>query len=290
VAAAGGGAMSFARRQQGGPVVRTVVGIGLAVFVLWSAAPVVWLILSSLLEQQALISQPPDLSPASFTWDNFVQVLSAAAALGRGIVNSVIVALLSTAVALALGAPAAYALARLPVPRANGVAFLILATQMLPGIAIAIPLFIAISRLGLIDSVFSLGAVYLSFNLPIVVWILRGFFQGIPLEIERAAAVDGAGVIATFWHIVLPISIPPMAAAAVFAFVEAWNEFFFALILTRQEAQTVPLVIAQFAGQYQTVFGQMMAAAVISVAPVIALAIVFRNQVVRGFADGMTKG
>jgi len=290
VAAAGGGAMSFARRQQGGPVVRSFVGIGLAVFVLWSAAPVVWLILSSLLEQQALISQPPDLSPASFTWDNFVQVLSAAAALGRGIVNSVIVALLSTAVALALGAPAAYALARLPVPRANGVAFLILATQMLPGIAIAIPLFIAISRLGLIDSVFSLGAVYLSFNLPIVVWILRGFFQGIPLEIERAAAVDGAGVIATFWHIVLPISIPPMAAAAVFAFVEAWNEFFFALILTRQEAQTVPLVIAQFAGQYQTVFGQMMAAAVISVAPVIALAIVFRNQVVRGFADGMTKG
>jgi multiple sugar transport system permease protein len=282
--------MSFARRQQGGPVVRTVVGIGLAVFVLWSAAPVVWLILSSLLEQQALISQPPDVSPASFTWDNFVQVLSAAAALGRGIVNSTIVALFSTAVALALGAPAAYALARLPVPRANGIAFLILATQMLPGIAIAIPLFIAISRLGLIDSVFSLGVVYLSFNLPIVVWILRGFFQGIPIGIERAAAVDGASVIATFWHIVLPISIPPLAAAAVFAFVEAWNEFFFALILTRQEAQTVPLVIAQFAGQYQTVFGQMMAAAVISVAPVIAMAIIFRNQVVRGFADGMTKG
>jgi multiple sugar transport system permease protein len=282
--------MSFARRQRGGPVVRTFIGIGLAVFVLWSAAPVVWLILSSLLEQQALISQPPDVSPASFTFDNFIQVISAAAALGRGIVNSTIVALFSTAVALALGAPAAYALARLPVPRANGIAFLILATQMLPGIAIAIPLFIAISRLGLIDSVFSLGIVYLSFNLPIVVWILRGFFQGIPVGIERAAAVDGAGVIATFWHIVLPISIPPMAAAAVFAFVEAWNEFFFALILTRQQAQTVPLVIAQFAGQYQTVFGQMMAAAVISVAPVIVLAIVFRNQIVRGFADGMTKG
>jgi multiple sugar transport system permease protein len=282
--------MSFARRVQGGPVVRTFIGIGLGVFVVWSAAPVVWLILSSLLEQQALISQPPDVSPANFTWDNFIQVISAAQALGRGIVNSAIVALFSTAVALALGAPAAYALARLPVPRANGIAFLILATQMLPGIAIAIPLFIAISRLGMIDNVLSLGVVYLSFNLPIVVWILRGFFQGIPVGIERAAAVDGAGVMATFWHIVLPISIPPMAAAAVFAFVEAWNEFFFALILTRQNAQTVPLVIAQFAGQYQTVFGQMMAAAVISVAPVIVLAIIFRNQIVRGFADGMTKG
>jgi multiple sugar transport system permease protein len=282
--------VSFTRRQHGGPVLRSLVGVGLAVFVLWSASPIVWLILSSFLEQQALISQPPDLSPASFTLDNFVQVLSAAAALGRGILNSSLVALFSTAIALALGAPAAYALARLPVPRANGIAFLILATQMLPGIAIAIPLFITISELGLIDSVFSLGFVYLSFNLPIVVWILRGFFLGIPVGIERAAAVDGAGVFATFWHIVLPISIPPLAAAAVFAFVEAWNEFFFALILTRQQAQTVPLVIAQFAGQYQTVFGQMMAAAVISVAPVIVLAIVFRNQIVRGFADGMTKG
>jgi multiple sugar transport system permease protein len=282
--------MSFARRQQGGPIVRFFIGLGLAVFVIWSAAPVVWLILSSLLEQQALISQPPDVSPAAFTLDNFIQVISAAAALGKGIVNSAIVSLFSTAVALVLGAPAAYALARLPVPRANGIAFLILATQMLPGIAIAIPLFIAISKLGLIDSVLSLGVVYLSFNLPIVVWILRGFFQNIPIGIERAAAVDGAGVMATFWHIILPISIPPLAAAAVFAFVEAWNEFFFALILTRQGAQTVPLVIAQFAGQYQTVFGQMMAAAVISVAPVIVLAIIFRNQIVRGFADGMTKG
>jgi len=282
--------MSFAKRQHGGPLARVFIGFGLTVFIVWSAAPVVWLVLSSLLEQQALISQPPDVSPSAFTIDNFVQVISAAQALGRGILNSAIVALFSTAVALALGAPAAYALARLPVPRANSVAFLILATQMLPGIAIAIPLFIAISKLGLIDSVLSLGVVYLSFNLPIVVWILRGFFQGIPVGIERAAAVDGAGVVATFWHIVLPISIPPMAAAAVFAFVEAWNEFFFALILTRQSAQTVPLVIAQFAGQYQTVFGQMMAAAVISVAPVIVLAIIFRNQIVRGFADGMTKG
>ena len=269
---------------------RAAVFVGLCVFVLWSAAPVVWLVLSSVLQQKALIAQPPDLSPVNFTLDNFLTVLSSAAALGRGMVNSLIVSVFSTAVSLALGAPAAYALARLPVPRANALSFLILATQMLPGIAIAIPLFIAISRLGLIDSVLSLGFVYLSFNLPVVVWILRSFFIGIPTGIERAAAVDGAGVFATFWHIVLPISIPPLAAAAVFAFIEAWNEFFFALILTRQSAQTVPLVIAQFAGQYQTVFGQMMAAAAISVVPVVLLAIAFRDHLVRGFADGMMKG
>lgn len=282
--------MSFARLQEGGPLRKAVVLAGLALFTLWSAAPVLWLVLSSLLEQKALIAQPPDLSPQNFTLENFATVLASAAALGRGILNSLIVSLFSTALALVLGAPAAYALARLPVPRANGIAFLILATQMLPGIAIAIPLFIVISKLGLIDNVLSLGIVYLSFNLPIVIWILRGFFLGIPPGIEKAAAVDGAGIFATFWHIVLPISLPPLSAAAVFAFVEAWNEFFFALILTRQQAQTVPLVIAQFAGQYQTVFGQMMAAAVISVAPVILLAVLFRNQIIRGFADGMMKG
>jgi multiple sugar transport system permease protein len=282
--------MSFARLQHGGASRRAFIVLGLVVFVLWSAAPVVWLILSSLLEQKALIAQPPDLSPANFTTDNFSTVIGAAAALGRGIANSFIVSLFSTALALALGAPAAYALARLDMPRADAISFLILATQMLPGIAIAIPLFILISRLGLIDNVLALGVVYLSFNLPIVIWILRGFFLGIPASLEKAAAIDGAGTFATFWHVILPISLPPMSAAAVFAFVEAWNEFFFALILTRQQAQTVPLVIANFAGQYQTVFGQMMAAAVISVAPVILLAILFRNQVVRGFADGMMKG
>lgn len=282
--------MSFARLQHGGPLRQTVVAAGLALFVLWSAGPVLWLILSSLLEQKALIAQPPDLGPQNFTLENFSTVIGAAASLGRGILNSLIVSVFSTALALALGAPAAYALARLPVPRADSIAFLILATQMLPGIAIAIPLFILISKLGLIDNVLSLGIVYLSFNLPIVIWILRGFFLGIPAGIEKAAAIDGAGIFATFWYIILPISLPPLSAAAVFAFVEAWNEFFFALILTRQQAQTVPLVIAQFAGQYQTVFGQMMAAAVISIAPVILLAVLFRNQIIRGFADGMMKG
>ena len=282
--------MTFARLQQGGPLRQAIVILGLVLFTCWSAGPVIWLILSSVLEQKALIAQPPDLSPQNFTLDNFSTVIGAAASLGRGIINSLIVAVFSTALALALGAPAAYALARLPVPRADNISFLILATQMLPGIAIAIPLFILISRLGLIDNVLSLGIVYLSFNLPIVIWILRGFFLAIPAGIEKAAAIDGAGIFATFWHIILPISLPPLSAAAVFAFVEAWNEFFFALILTRQQAQTTPLVIANFAGQYQTVFGQMMAAAIISVAPVILLAILFRNQIIRGFADGMMKG
>jgi multiple sugar transport system permease protein len=271
-------------------ITRSIVAAGLVSFTFLAVAPLLWMLISSVLQQQALTSTPPDFSPGSFTLDNYAKVFSSAAALGRGFFNSFVVALSTTAAALAIGAPAAYALARLSVPGANPILMMILATQMFPGIVIAIPLFIAMSRLGLIDTQLALIIVYLSFNLPIVVWILRGFFLAIPPGLERAAAVDGATMVQVFSLIVLPISIAPLFATAVFAFIESWNEFFFALILTRQSAQTAPLVISQFAGQYQTVFGQMMAAATLAVAPVVALAVVFRNRIMRGFAEGMVKG
>ncbi len=264
--------------------------VGLAAFVMIAVAPLAWLVISSLMEQQALTAKPPDFSAASFTFANYAGVFSAAAQLGQGFANSFLVALFTTAVAIAVGAPAAYALARLSIPGANTILLMVLGTQMLPGIVIAIPLFIVMSHLGLVDTRLALVIVYLSFNLPIVIWILRGFFLVIPPGIERAAAVDGATTAQIFRLIVLPISLSPLFATGVFAFIESWNEFFFALILTRQSARTAPLVISQFAGQYQTEFGQMMAAAALAIAPVVALAILFRNMIMKGFAEGMVKG
>ena len=279
--------MARRRRQQ---FANWAIGLSLALFSVWTLAPILWLVVSSLMEQQALTATPPDFSAGSFTLQNYAAVMSAAAALGHGLLNSLIVAVATTAVALAVGAPAAYALARLQLPGAGLILLLILATQMFPGIVVAIPLFIVMSRVGLIDSRLGLIVVYLSFNLPIVIWILRGFFLGIPMGLERAAAVDGASIFQTFRLIVLPISWPPIFATSIFAFIESWNEFFFALILTRQNSQTVPLVISQFAGQYQTVFGQMMAAAAMAVAPVVLLAVIFRRSIMQGFSEGMIKG
>ena len=264
--------------------------VGLAVFVFAATAPFAWLILSSFLEQQALISTPPDLSPASFTLDNYKEVFGSAAQLGRGLLNSAIVATFTTALALLLGAPAAYALARLGVPRADVFLLMILAAQMFPAIVIVIPLFIAAAKLGLIDTRLNLILIYLSFNLPIVIWVLRGFFVALPQGLERAARMDGATIFQTFRLIILPISLSPLFAAASFAFIEGWNEFFLALIMTRQNAQTVPLVISAFAGQYQTIFGQMMAAAAISLAPIMLLTFLLRTTILRGFADGFLKG
>lgn len=276
--------------RRASPLARGGIALALILFVFLAAAPLVWLLLSSFMQQQALTATPPDFSVGSFTIGNYIEVFGSAAQLGKGIVNSLVVALFTTTLAIILGAPAAYALARLSVPGSNVLLLLILAAQMFPAIVIVIPLFIAASKLGLIDTRLNLILVYLSFNLPVVIWVLRGFFAGIPHGLERAARVDGASVIQTFLLVILPISWPPLFAAAVFAFIEAWNEFFFALIMTRQSAQTVPLVISAFAGQYQTVFGQMMAAAAISVAPVIILAILLRNHILRGFADGILKG
>lgn len=269
---------------------RAGIALALAVFVFAATGPIVWLLLSSVLQQQALTSTPPDLSPSSFTLANYLEVFSSAAQLGRAIINSLVVATFTTTLAIILGAPAAYALARLEIKHADTILLMVLAAQMFPAIVIVIPLFITASKLGLIDTKLLLILVYLSFNLPIVIWVLRGFFLGLPFGLERAARVDGASPLQTFLRIVLPISLPSLFAAAIFAFIEAWNEFFFALIMTRQTAQTVPLAISAFAGQYQTVFGQMMAAAAISVAPIILLTILLRNTILRGFADGMLKG
>ncbi len=256
----------------------------------WTLAPIAWAVISSLLPQSALTSTPPDLSLSNFTLDNYSAVLGSGRDLAHGLVNSAIVATFTASIALVIGSMAAYALSRLGVPRADTLLLLVLMTQMFPGIVIIIPLFIVLSRVGLTDTQVGLVIVYLSFVLPIVIWVLKGFFDAVPRELERAAAVDGASTLQTFRMIVLPISIPPLFAAGVFAFIEAWNEFFFAVILTHSNAKTAPVVVAEFSGQYVSLYGQMVAAAVLASIPVVVLAIVFRKYVMKGFVEGAVKG
>jgi multiple sugar transport system permease protein len=267
-----------------------LIRVALVVFVLWTLAPVAWMVVSSLLNQVALTSVPPDLSPGAFTLDNYRGVLTTGGSLVPAFRNSLIISFLTTGIALTLGSAAAYAIARLGVPGGDKIALLALATQMFPGIVIIIPLFIVLSRLGLIDTYAGLVVVYLSFVLPIVIWVLKGFFESIPPELEKAAAIDGASTWQTFTRIVLPISLPPLFATGIFAFIESWNEFMFAIILTRLHTKTVPIAISEFAGQYQTAVGQMVAAAALASVPVILLAMIFRRYILMGFAEGAIKG
>jgi multiple sugar transport system permease protein len=269
---------------------RLTIGLCLAGFLVFTLAPIAWAVLSSFLPQSALTSTPPDLSISNFTLSNFRGVLSSGRDLPKGLFNSLIVASLTATIALLVGSGAAYALARLKVPGANKILLGVLVTQMFPGIVIVIPLFIVFSRIGLTDSHLGLVIVYLSFVLPIVIWVLKGFFEAIPPELERAAAVDGATTLQTFRMVVLPISLPPLFATGVFAFIEAWNEFFFAVILTQSATKTGPVVVAEFSGQYVSLYGQMVAAAVIASLPVVLLAVVFRKYVLKGFVEGAVKG
>jgi multiple sugar transport system permease protein len=208
----------------------------------------------------------------------------------RAFGNSALIAVATTALALTLGSLAAYAIARLSMPAGNQLMLMVLATQMFPGIVLIIPLFIVLSRAGMIDTHLALILVYLSFVLPVVMWILKGFFESIPIELERAAAVDGASTLQTFRLVVLPMSLPPLFAAGVFAFIESWNEFFYAVILTRTDVKTVPIKISEFSGQYQTAFGQMIAASMLASIPVVLVAIVFRRYILLGFSEGAVKG
>jgi multiple sugar transport system permease protein len=266
------------------------VALALAMFVVWTLAPIAWAVTSSLLPLRALTSTPPDLSPSNFTLDNYAAVLSADRDLVGGLRNSAIVATFTALLALLIGSLAAYALARLRVPGSSKILMLILVTQMFPAMVIIIPLFISLSRIGLTDSLVGLIVVYLSFVLPIVIWVLKGFFEAVPRELERAAAVDGASTLQTYRMVILPISLPPLFAVGVFAFIESWNEFFFAVILTQTSSKTAPVVVAEFSGQYVSLFGQMVAAAVIASIPVVVLAIVFRRYILEGFVEGAVKG
>lgn len=265
------------------------IRFGLIAFTLLSLGPVVWSVVTSLLPLSALTSKPLDLNPLNITLENYALVLDSSRGLFSGLINSFIIATFTAAAGLVIGSMAAYALARLNLPGSNKLLMMILATQMFPGIVIAIPLFLVMSRTRLVDTHFGLVIVYLSFILPIVIWILKGFFESVPMELERAAAVDGASPIQTFRYIVLPISLPPLFATGVFAFIEAWNEFFFAIILTRINVKTASIAIAEFSGQYQTLYGQMLASAVLASIPVVALAIIFRRFILEGFVEGAIK-
>jgi len=268
---------------------RFLIRFGLLTFTLLALGPVIWAVMTSLLPLSALTSRPPDLNPLNMTLENYRLVLDSSRGLFSGLVNSFIIALFTSEIALIIGSMAAYALARLNMPGSNKILMAILATQMFPGIVIAIPLFLVMSRLRLVDTHIGLIVVYLSFILPIVIWILKGFFESVPMELERAAAVDGATPYQTFRHIVLPISLPPLFATGVFAFIESWNEFFFAIILTRIHVKTAPIAIAEFSGQYQTLYWQMLAAAVLASIPVVLLAIIFRRFILEGFVEGAIK-
>ena len=203
--------------------------------------------------------------------------------------NSVVVSFAATALSLLLGVPAAYALSRCRFRARRTIALWILATRMAPPIAFTIPFFLAYRFLGLIDSLTGLVIIYMTFNLALVVWLMRNFFEGVPRALEEAAWIDGCGVWSGFRLIALPLAAPGLAATGVLCFILSWNDFFYALILTRTKAMTAPVAIVNFMQYEGWEWGKIAAGGTLVMLPVVVFSIFVRQYLVRGLTAGSVK-
>jgi multiple sugar transport system permease protein len=196
----------------------------------------------------------------------------------------------STLLALLLGIPAAYALSRWAERGKHALSFAILVTRMAPPIAFTIPFFLFYRWIGLLDTVTGLVLIYTSFNLPLVIWMMQPFFETVPPSLEEAALVDGASTRTIFLKIVLPMVAPGIAATAILCFLYAWNDFFFALILTRTNARTAPVAVVNFMNYEGWEWGKIAAGGSLVMAPVLIFSLAVRRYLVSGLAAGAVKG
>jgi len=185
--------------------------------------------------------------------------------------------------------PAAYVLARWRFRGRHQVAMWILVTRMAPPIAFTIPFFLGYTRLGLMDTVAGLALIYVTFNLALVIWTMKGFFDAVPRSLEEAAWIDGAGVWSAFWRVALPLAAPGLAATGILCFILSWNDFFFALILTRTEAMTAPVAIVNFMQYAGFEWGKIAAGGVSVMLPVLLFTVLVRRYLVSGLTAGGVK-
>ena len=204
--------------------------------------------------------------------------------------NTMLAAAGSTTLAIIVGTPAAYAFARVRFPGSAAGLSVLLATRLLPPIAVVIPLYLLMRSFGLLDTVFALILAYTTFNLPFYVWLMFGFFVDLPKELEEAATIDGATRWQTFYLVMLPLSLPGLVAASIFSLVLAWNDFIFAIVLTGHKTPTLPLLVAGFITDMGVSWGIMMAAGSVIVLPVLVFTLLAQKHMLRGLTGGAVKG
>ncbi len=256
--------------------------------VLAALFPILWMILSSFKPADVVQAIPP-IWAFTPTLANYVDALFGGASIGALVLHSLVVATLSTILTLITGLPAAYALTRLRFRRKQFVGNWILSTILFPPVVSAIPVFILVGRLGLTDTYPSLIIPYAAFNLPIIIWMLRSFIEQIPFEIDEAARIDGLSHFGIVRHMILPLVAPGLAAAAILSFLFSWNEFLFALTLTRTFVKTAPVGVMEFTGMYGTQWGDLTAASTIIAAPVLIMTLILRRHIISGLTFGAVK-
>jgi multiple sugar transport system permease protein len=259
------------------------------VFLLAWTFPVVWSVLNSLKTDRDALAYPPKLlfSP---TWDAYRDVLFGSGAILPNLVSSAIISVGTTVVTMLMAVPAAYALARLRFRAKKFAGFYVLATQMLPPVGIIIPYFLVLKNIGWIDTYQGIILIYLSFSLPFAIWLLVSYFEDIPFEMEEAAYLDGASRMRTLWRIIIPQVRGGIAVTVVFVFLNAWNEFLFAVVLSGNTVRPVTVAMFNFVSVEQTLWAKLAAVSVLAMLPVMVLGVVAQKHIVKGLTVGAVKG
>ncbi|NGP18525.1 carbohydrate ABC transporter permease [Devosia aurantiaca] len=264
--------------------------IGSAVLVLVCLFPFWWMGLSSIKTLRELYTIPPIWWPSMPTLDNYYTVLFESN-IPRYFLNSVVISLGSTFLAMILAIFASYGFARFDFKGKPLLQSFVLVGQLLPTAAIIVPLFVTLRVLGLVNTYWGLILVYMIITLPLSVWMLTSYFRAIPVELEEAAIIDGASRLGVLFRITLPLSIPGLISVLVYAFVTTWNEFIFALVFaTDSSVKTLPIGLAEFSTEFNTDWGAVMAASVVMTLPIAILFLSMQRLFVGGMTAGATKG
>jgi multiple sugar transport system permease protein len=265
-------------------------------------APFAWIVNTSFMTEADALTVPPQWVPENPTLQNYQgffqptlqQSLMGSRAIEetpRALLNSAIVAISTALLNLVLATLAAYSFARLRFRGSQVLMMIYLGSRMVPGVAVIIPFYLVLRSLRLLDTYLGLILAYTTFTLPFTIWILKDYFRSIPRDLEDAARVDRCNWFSMMWRVFLPISAPGLVAAAVFAFMTAWNEFLFALFLSSTiKTKTIPIVVANFANDLDVLYTFMAAAGVLAVFPPLVLALIFQRLIVQGLAAGSVKG
>ncbi|HUU46997.1 MAG TPA: carbohydrate ABC transporter permease [Acidobacteriota bacterium] len=267
------------------------VGIicAVALVTLFSVGPFVWIVGASLKTPATITARPPTIVPDFAT--TFYETAFGEHNILRYALNSAIVAGTTTLITIVLAALAAYPLARLRLRRRGVILGIVLGASMFPQIAIVGGVYRMLSHWGLLNTYPGLILPYTALALPLAIWILTVFFRALPRELEEAAIVDGCGPVATLRRVFIPLAAPGIFTAAILVFIQSWNEFFFALLITTDPSvQTLPVGIAKFPGQYMVPWGELAAAAVVATVPLVIVVLVLQRRITSGLTAGAVKG
>ena len=265
-----------------------VWSIPLGVLLVIILIPYVWIVLASFKERADLLTVPPRWI-FDLTFENYRQILSEKG-FDTYLVNSLVIGFSSTALAVTVGTLAAYAFSRFNVPAGNHIFFYILATRLGPPVAYALPMYLVFFKLGLLNLQAGVILAHATFNLVLVVWMMKSFFDDVPREIEEAAYLDGCSPFQVFRLISLPLTYPGLVTVAIFVLIFSWNELLFALILSAGEMRTLTVMIPSLVLHTGTLWGQVAAASVVQSVPVLVFTFFIQKHLVRGLTFGAVKG